>query len=109
MGSQPRWAKPRDSSPGPGQYDSLTDARHIKSPTAVMGKASKSHQQFTQSPGPGNYDTAGLAKIKSVRTPEPTFSKSSKYDTKQGTSPDYYNIPAAYPNAPPYDVKDWKA
>jgi hypothetical protein len=90
--------------PGPGEYDSTSDFNANKrgGAGAYLSKAPRDGFKPSGSPGPGNYDIKSNPDQPGYKfgvSPRPPLSKPSEYD-------DYYNIPAAVPNAPPYLLTD---
>jgi hypothetical protein len=71
-----------------------------------MGKAAKEARTHNKGPGPANYDTDSLTSLKGTKSRTTIFGTSRKsIEPERGH--DYYNIPAAYPNAPSHAAKDW--
>jgi hypothetical protein len=86
--------------PGPGEYDRRSEFGPGKHGGAgiSLSKAPKGGFKASDSPGPGNYElksTIDQHGYKFGVSPRPPLAKPSEYDN-------YYNIPAAVPNAPIY-------
>jgi hypothetical protein len=105
IGRSPRFVRKGDLSPGPADYTNRSSVQIERSPRVPIPQARKApNSPMMVTPGPASYNLPTTSNL----GPKLSFSRSIRHiQQKDPPVGELYNIPAAYPNAPIYHVKNW--